>query len=97
MALHEQVSQAPAPQEQRQSGPQLTWDLSPLFDGDNDPRIAIERGEIEAASQDFIGKWGGDRTDYLRDPDLLRQAPKAGNAGRNHRRLVNLRYFQPNY
>ncbi|KKS48028.1 hypothetical protein A3J20_06295 [Candidatus Gottesmanbacteria bacterium RIFCSPLOWO2_02_FULL_42_29] len=102
MALHEQVSQAPAPQEQRQSGPQLTWDLSPLFDGDNDPRIAIERGEIEAASQDFIGKWGGDRTDYLRDPDLLRQAlddyagflSKSGNGGGSAQYYFQLRAAQ---
>ncbi len=51
------------------------WNLSPLFDNDNDPRMATRRKIIERKSYEFINAWK-DRNDYLEDPALLLQALK---------------------
>ncbi|HET6513997.1 MAG TPA: M3 family oligoendopeptidase [Thermodesulfovibrionales bacterium] len=50
-----------------------SWDLTPLFDHDDDPKIEKKRKEIEKKSYEFIGKWK-DRRDYLRDPVVLKEA-----------------------
>jgi oligoendopeptidase F len=49
------------------------WNLKPLFTGDNDPRIEKKRKQVEQESAAFISVWR-DRTDYLEDPAILRQA-----------------------
>ena len=49
------------------------WNLKPLFAGDNDPRIEKSRKLVEKKSHEFINAWK-DRTDYLEDPSILRQA-----------------------
>ncbi|MCL4490516.1 MAG: M3 family oligoendopeptidase [Nitrospirae bacterium] len=52
---------------------QTVWDLSRLFESDDDPRINEKRKIIEQKSYAFINKWK-DRQDYLEDPDVLKQA-----------------------
>lgn len=49
------------------------WDLTALFENDNDPRIEEKLREVERGSYAFINKWK-DRRDYLRDPAALRKA-----------------------
>jgi oligoendopeptidase F len=49
------------------------WNLKPLFLGDNDPRIEAKRKFVEKQSAAFINTWK-DRTDYLEDAAILRQA-----------------------
>jgi oligoendopeptidase F len=49
------------------------WNLKPLFMGDNDPRIEVKRKLVEKRSAAFINTWK-DRTDYLEEPAVLRQA-----------------------
>ncbi len=49
------------------------WDLTPLFAGDNDPLMEKKRKRVEKESYSFINAWK-DRTDYLEDPVVLRQA-----------------------
>ncbi len=49
------------------------WNLKLLFAGDNDPRIEESRKRVEKKSYEFINAWK-DRTDYLEDPAILRQA-----------------------
>jgi len=49
------------------------WDLSKLFKSDEDPKIAVEKEKILEESYKFINKWK-DRTDYLQDPVVLREA-----------------------
>ncbi len=50
-----------------------TWDLTPLFASDDDPRISGSRAEVEAATKSFAEKWKGDQA-YLANPKVLRQA-----------------------
>ncbi len=50
-----------------------TWDLTPLFASDNDPLMQKKRKRVEKQSYAFINAWK-DRTDYLEDPVVLRQA-----------------------
>lgn len=52
---------------------QTTWNLKPLFKGDNDPEMERQRKIVEKESYKFINKWK-DRDDYLRDPKILKQA-----------------------
>ncbi len=52
---------------------QATWDLKPLFKSDDAPEIEQKRKIIEQKSYEFINAWK-DRTDYLEDPVVLRQA-----------------------
>ncbi|MCK9420798.1 MAG: M3 family oligoendopeptidase [Nitrospirae bacterium] len=52
---------------------QTVWNLKPLFSGDNDPRIEEKRKLVGKKSTAFINTWK-DRTDYLEDPVILRQA-----------------------
>ena len=49
------------------------WNLNPLFADDNDPRMEKKRKILERESYAFINTWK-DRTDYLEDPAVLRQA-----------------------
>jgi oligoendopeptidase F len=49
------------------------WNLRLLFENDRDPRIEDEMAEVERKSYGFINKWKN-RKDYLRDPEVLRQA-----------------------
>ncbi|MGE5301111.1 MAG: M3 family oligoendopeptidase [Acidobacteriota bacterium] len=49
------------------------WDLSPLFSGDEDPRIEREMQRVETESYRFIRKWKG-RKDYLFEPRVLGEA-----------------------
>lgn len=50
-----------------------TWDLSPLLASDDDPKVEKELKEIESANLKFVKKWQ-DRTDYLKDPKILKKA-----------------------
>lgn len=52
---------------------QTTWDLSPLFASDNDPKIMKEREIVEKANRQFVAKWSKDNT-YLSDPKKLLKA-----------------------
>ncbi len=49
------------------------WNFKPLFRGDTDPRMKEKRKIVEQKSYEFINAWK-DRTDYLEDPLILRQA-----------------------
>ena len=50
-----------------------TWNLSHLFDSDHDPIMEKKRAVVKQKSYAFINRWR-DRTDYLKDPIVLRQA-----------------------
>ena len=52
---------------------QITWNLKPLFQNDNDPRIPKKRKSIEENSYKFINAWKN-RKDYLKEPFVLKQA-----------------------
>jgi len=49
------------------------WNLTPLFERDDDPRMERKRRIVERKSYEFINAWR-DRSDYLEDPAILRQA-----------------------
>lgn len=49
------------------------WNLTPLFDNDNDEKIAQERELVEKATKEFVKKWKG-RSDYLEDVAILKEA-----------------------
>ncbi|MEI7604135.1 MAG: M3 family oligoendopeptidase [bacterium] len=50
-----------------------TWNLAPLFSGDNDPEMEKNLSRIEESTSKFISKWK-DRDDYLIDPIILKEA-----------------------
>jgi oligoendopeptidase F len=52
---------------------QTSWDLTPLFESDKDPRREEQRAIVEKNARRFINEWK-DREDYLKDPDILKQA-----------------------
>src|SRR3989344_5614368 len=52
---------------------ETTFNLRPLFDGDDDPRMAENRKAVEEASCAFINKWKN-RRDYLEKPEILKEA-----------------------
>jgi len=52
---------------------QMSWDLTRLYDGDNDPKIEIDKKKIGKAVGDFSKKWRKN-TEYLVAPKVLRQA-----------------------
>lgn len=52
---------------------QTTWDLSPLFKSDDDPAIVEKRKTVKEKTDQFIAKWK-ERSDYLQDPVILRDA-----------------------
>ncbi|MFZ5998556.1 MAG: M3 family oligoendopeptidase [Nitrospirota bacterium] len=52
---------------------QFVWNLTPLFENDNDRRIEVQRTKVEQKSYAFITKWK-DRSDYLEDPVVLKEA-----------------------
>lgn len=49
------------------------WNLKALFKNDDDPEIEEKRRIVEQESYKFINKWRN-RSDYLEDPALLREA-----------------------
>lgn len=49
------------------------FDLSSLFDGDDDPRMTIDRKRTEDLSRAFVEKWK-DRDDYLANKEVLKTA-----------------------
>ncbi len=49
------------------------WNLTLLFDNDEDPRIGKKRKIVEQKSRAFINAWKS-RTDYLRTPSILKKA-----------------------
>lgn len=51
----------------------ITWNLAPLFAGDDDPSVERKRKHIEQKSYQFINSWNN-RRDYLKDPLILKQA-----------------------
>ena len=59
--------------DKRPKAAHTTWNLKPLFAGDDDPRIEIQKKQIEERSYAFIHKWKG-RRDFLRDPAVLASA-----------------------
>lgn len=52
---------------------QTQWDLTPLFEGDEDPKIADKRKMVGEEGYKFINKWK-DRSDYLESPAILEEA-----------------------
>ena len=50
-----------------------SWDLSPLFAGDDDSRMLEQRGEIEQRADAFVKKWKP-RDDWKHDDSVLREA-----------------------
>lgn len=52
---------------------QDTWDLSPLYKSDNDPRIIEDRKSAETILNAFVNKWEKNEK-YLKDPKTLLQA-----------------------
>ena len=52
---------------------QITWNLGELFSGDNDPAMEERRKAVRESSYAFINKWK-DRSDYLEDPVILKEA-----------------------
>lgn len=52
---------------------QTTWDLTPMFKSDNDPKIAQNLKEVSEQVQKFATKWQK-KTDYLTDPKVLKTA-----------------------
>jgi len=52
---------------------QTEFNLTPLFNGDNDPRMMEERAKTEALSRAFINKWK-DRSDYLENVAASKEA-----------------------
>ncbi|KKS22417.1 MAG: hypothetical protein UU80_C0007G0001, partial [candidate division WWE3 bacterium GW2011_GWA1_41_8] len=50
-----------------------TWNLTPLFNSDDDPRIDDEKELILQNAYKFINKWK-DRSDYLQEPVVLKEA-----------------------
>ncbi len=49
------------------------WNLTPLFKSDNDPLMTKKRMVLKRKGYEFINAWK-DRTDYFKDPAVLRQA-----------------------
>jgi oligoendopeptidase F len=49
------------------------WNLTDLFDNDDDPRIERKRKIVQQKSYAFVNTWKG-RTDYLRNPAILLKA-----------------------
>lgn len=52
---------------------QSTWNLSPLFSSDNDPRIETQRKKVEKEIKKFVSKWKK-RNDYLSNATALKTA-----------------------
>ena len=49
------------------------WDLSPLFEGDDDPEMKMQRKTVEDQTMAFVDKWR-DRNDYLENVNILKEA-----------------------
>jgi oligoendopeptidase F len=52
---------------------QNTWDLSPLFSSDDDPKILKQREIVEQQNKKFVSKWMKNEK-YLSDPKILKTA-----------------------
>lgn len=50
-----------------------TFDLSELYSGLDDPQIEADMVASERAADEFVAKWS-ERTDYMEDPKILREA-----------------------
>jgi oligoendopeptidase F len=50
-----------------------SWNLTPLFSGDNDPQIKKTRVEAVKKADIFIKKWKNNDA-YMRDPKVLKKA-----------------------
>lgn len=50
-----------------------SWDLKPLFSGDNDDKMIEQRREIEQRADAFVKKWKS-RADWKHDDAVLREA-----------------------
>lgn len=53
--------------------PPTSWNLTPLFTGDNDPEIKKSRDQVKKNVYRFINKWKK-RSDYLIKPRVLKEA-----------------------
>lgn len=51
----------------------ITWNLSHLFERDDDPSMESHKKNVIKKSYQFINKWKN-RNDYLKDPVILKQA-----------------------
>ena len=60
-------------QEDKINKMKITWDLSPLFKSDNDPKIEKQRKRVLTATNSFVKKWKS-RGDYLLSPVILKKA-----------------------
>jgi oligoendopeptidase F len=63
----------PRTRQQKVKVKRTLWNLKPLFASDNDPRMEEKRKIVSEKSNAFINAWK-DRTDYLEDPLILKQA-----------------------
>ncbi len=63
----------PRTRQQKVKVKRTLWNLKPLFASDNDPRMEEKRKIVAKQSSAFINAWK-DRTDYLEDPLVLKQA-----------------------
>jgi oligoendopeptidase F len=52
---------------------QTTWNLSLLFENDNDPAIETEKKRLEQETMAFVNKWKS-REDYTKNPKILKEA-----------------------
>lgn len=50
-----------------------TWNLTPFYQSDNDPKIEQDKKRVLDQSYQFIKKWQ-DRSDYLAKPSVLKEA-----------------------
>src|ERR1044072_3457633 len=51
----------------------MTWNLAPLFKGDDDPRVAEDQKRVQDRSAAFVAAWKS-REDWLQEPAVLREA-----------------------
>ncbi|MDX9714211.1 MAG: M3 family oligoendopeptidase [Dissulfurispiraceae bacterium] len=57
----------------KKSGIKKVWNLKPLFESDNDPKIELELKLIKNKNTKFARKWRS-RSDWLQEPEVLKQA-----------------------
>ncbi|MCE5313152.1 MAG: M3 family oligoendopeptidase [Nitrospiraceae bacterium] len=75
------------------NGIRKVWNLKPLFENDNDPKIELELKLIRDKNSKFIRKWK-DRCDWLQEPEALRQAlDEYENLKRNYGIDGNVGYY----
>ncbi|OGG07697.1 hypothetical protein A2872_01925 [Candidatus Gottesmanbacteria bacterium RIFCSPHIGHO2_01_FULL_42_12] len=52
---------------------QTTWDLKRFYKSIDDPKISADLKKLQAETEKFVKKWK-DRTDYLENPTILKEA-----------------------